>query len=120
MAALDARFGIEPVDPAYRGEVAERYRYRGGGGEIGFIRSVSAPFCGDCTRARISARGQLYTCLFAGAGTDLRTPLQAGAPDTELDALIGRRWRERDDRYSELRSRGAASGPKIEMSYIGG
>jgi GTP 3',8-cyclase len=120
VAALDARFGIEPLDPAHPGEVAERYRYRDGAGEIGVIRSVSAPFCGDCTRARISADGLLYTCLFTGAGTDLRTPLRAGVPDPELGALIGRRWRDRDDRYSELRARGTASGPKIEMSYIGG
>jgi GTP 3',8-cyclase len=120
VAALDARFGVEPVDPAYRGEVAERYRYRDGAGEIGFIRSVSAPFCGDCTRARISADGMLYTCLFTGTGTDLRTPLRAGAPDAELGALISRRWQDRDDRYSERRARGTIGGPKIEMSYIGG
>jgi cyclic pyranopterin phosphate synthase len=120
VAALNARFGIEPVTPAYRGEVADRYRYRDGSGEIGFIRSVSAPFCGTCTRARISADGMLYTCLFAAAGTDLRTPLRAGGTDTELAALIGATWRGREDRYSELRAHAPVTTPKIEMSYIGG
>jgi cyclic pyranopterin phosphate synthase len=120
VAALDARFGVEPVDPAYVGEVADRYRYRDGSGEIGFIRSVSTPFCGSCTRARISADGMLYTCLFATAATDLRTPLRAGLTDAEIIALIGETWRDRKDRYSELRAGAPATAPKIEMSYIGG
>jgi cyclic pyranopterin phosphate synthase len=127
VAALEERFGIEPVDPAYVGEVADRYRYRDGAGEIGFIRSVSTPFCGTCTRARLSADGTLYTCLFAASGTDLRGPLRSGATDSQLLELIGQRWRIRDDRYSELRRSGTEpvlahpnSGPRIEMSYIGG
>jgi len=120
VSALDARFGVDPVDPAYVGEVADRYRYRDGAGEIGFIRSVSTPFCGTCTRARISADGMLYTCLFASTGTDLRTPLRTGLPDTAISELIGGRWRARNDRYSEQRAGDEATGPKIEMSYIGG
>jgi cyclic pyranopterin phosphate synthase len=107
--------------------VAERYRYRDGGGEIGFIRSVSTPFCGTCTRARLSADGTLYTCLFATAGTDLRGPLRSGVTDSRLVELIGQRWRIRDDGYSELRRGGTEpalahpkGGPRIEMSYIGG
>ncbi len=117
---IDAQFPLEPVAPAYRGEVARRYRYRDGAGEIGLIASVSQPFCGDCTRARLSADGVLYTCLFATAGHDLRGPLRAGATDHELDALITSGWRSRTDRYSELRSAATAGLPKIEMSYIGG
>jgi cyclic pyranopterin phosphate synthase len=124
LAALDTRFGIEPVGPAYHGEVADRYRYRDGAGEIGFIRSVSAPFCGTCTRARLSADGKLYTCLFATGGTDLRAALRAGITDAGLADLIAGRWRARDDRYSEQRgaagARPASSGPRVEMSYIGG
>ncbi|MDT7640507.1 MAG: 3,8-cyclase [Pseudonocardiales bacterium] len=124
LAALDTRFGVEPVDPAYLGEVAERYRYRDGAGEIGFIRSVSTPFCGTCTRARLGADGQLYTCLFATAGTDLRAALRSGVTDSQLADLIAGRWRARTDRYSELRGahgdRPAPAGPRIEMSYIGG
>jgi cyclic pyranopterin phosphate synthase len=127
VAALEERFGIEPVDPAYVGEVADRYRYRDGTGEIGFIRSVSAPFCGTCTRARLSADGTLYTCQFAAAGIDLRGPLRSGATDNQLVGLIGQRWRIREDRYSELRRSPTEparahpnSGPRIEMSYIGG
>jgi cyclic pyranopterin phosphate synthase len=127
IAALDERFGIEPVDPAYVGEVADRYRYRDGAGEIGLISSVSTPFCGTCTRARLSADGTLYTCLFAVAGIDLRGPLRSGATDSHLAELIEQRWRIRDDRYSELRRSDTEpvlahpnSGPRIEMSYIGG
>jgi cyclic pyranopterin phosphate synthase len=120
VAALNARFGIEPVEPAYPGEVADRYRYRDRSGEIGFIQSVSTPFCGSCIRARISADGMLYTCLFAAAGIDLRTPLRTGLTDTDITALISNTWREREDRYSELRARATVTRPKIEMSYIGG
>ncbi len=127
LAALDERFGVEPVDPAYVGEVANRYRYRDGSGEIGFIQSVSTPFCGTCTRARLSADGRLYTCLFATVGTDLRTALRAGATDAELTQLVTGRWKARDDHYSELRAASGSTGsetgpivPRIEMSYIGG
>ena len=117
---IDGVLPIEPVEPSYRGEVAKRWRYRDGEGEIGFITSVSAPFCGDCTRARISADGSLYTCLFAIAGTDLRGPLREGADDAALAALLTGVWRAREDRYSEIRSAGTEDLPRIEMSYIGG
>ena len=117
---IDAALPIEPVEPSYRGEVAKRWRYRDGDGEIGFITSVSAPFCGDCTRARISADGSLYTCLFAIAGTDLRGPLREGADDAALAALLTGVWSAREDRYSEIRSAGTEDLPRIEMSYIGG
>jgi cyclic pyranopterin phosphate synthase len=111
---------IEPIEPNYRGEVAERYRYRDGSGEIGVIASVSQPFCGDCTRIRISPEGRLYTCLFASQGHDLRALLRDGATDADIDDFIARVWRVRDDRYSELRSEETTALPKIEMSYIGG
>ncbi|MGH8902102.1 MAG: GTP 3',8-cyclase MoaA [Egibacteraceae bacterium] len=117
---IDAVWPLEPVEPHYTGEVANRYRYRDGGGEIGVIASVTQPFCQTCTRARLSAIGELYTCLFAVAGTDLRAPLRAGATDEELEAVIGGVWRRRGDRYSELRSLGAANRSRVEMSYIGG
>jgi GTP 3',8-cyclase len=120
VAALDGAFGIEPVDAAYRGEVAKRYRYREGGGEIGVISSVTQPFCGDCTRARLSAEGRLYTCLFAVRGHDLRAVIRSGATDDELAAAIRDQWRVRKDRYSELRSQATADLERIEMSYIGG
>jgi len=111
---------LEPVAPAYRGEVARRWRFRDGGGEIGFVASVSEPFCGDCTRARLSAEGKLYTCLFAAVGHDLRAPLRAGASDDELAALVRRLWGDRVDRYSELRARLPVGAPRVEMSYLGG
>ena len=117
---IDAELPLEPIDPAYRGEVARRWRYRDGGGEIGIITSVSRPFCGDCTRARLSAKGELYTCLFAATGTDLRAPLRAGADDAELETLIRGIWTQRTDRYSELRSAETAGRERVEMSYIGG
>ena len=120
---IDAELPLEPVDPAYVGEVADRYRYADGGGEIGIISSVSAPFCATCTRARLSAVGELYTCLFAGAGHDVRALLRGGADDAQLEAFITRVWGARTDRYSELRSAataGAAPARKVEMSYIGG
>jgi cyclic pyranopterin phosphate synthase len=106
--------------------VATRWRYADGAGEIGFIHSVSEPFCGQCSRARLSADGALYTCLFATSGTDLRGPLRAGATDAELAQLIGRAWGNRADRYSAERATEApstapsAAAPKVEMSYIGG
>jgi GTP 3',8-cyclase len=120
VAAIDAELPVEPVEPAYRGEVARRWRYRDGGGEIGVIASVTQPFCGDCTRARLSAEGKLYTCLFAVRGTDLRALLRGGASDEELLEAIGAVWGRRTDRYSELRTAETADLPKVEMSYIGG
>ena len=117
---LSADLPLEPVDPSYRGEVAQRWRWTDGNGEIGVITSVTQPFCGDCTRARLSAEGQLYTCLFAAIGRDLRAPLRSGASDDELYARIGGIWRDREDRYSELRSAATADLPKVEMSHIGG
>lgn len=120
IAALDARYGLRPLDPSASGEVATRYRYTDGGGEVGVIASVTAPFCGTCSRARLSADGRLFTCLFAAEGADLRGPLRGGATDDELDALIAGRWRARDDRYSEIRGAGGTGGPRVEMSFIGG
>jgi cyclic pyranopterin phosphate synthase len=120
LAAIDAELPLEPVDPGYRGEVARRWRYRDGGGEIGLIASVTQPFCRDCTRARLSADGSLYTCLFATRGHDLRGLLRRGASDDELSAAIEAVWGRRTDRYSELRSAQTADLPKVEMSYIGG
>jgi cyclic pyranopterin phosphate synthase len=111
---------LEPLQPNYRGEVAERYRYADGSGEIGIIASVSQPFCGACSRARLSADGKLFTCLFAIQGTDLRGLLRAGASDEELSAAIAAVWQKRIDRYSELRSAKTEGLPKVEMSYIGG
>ena len=120
VAAVGAEFPLEPVEAAYRGEVAQRYRYRDGAGEIGVIASVTQPFCGDCTRARLSADGKLYTCLFAVRGHDLRAILRSGASDDELDAAIRAVWERRTDRYSELRTEETSSLRKVEMSYIGG
>ncbi|MBM3141022.1 MAG: GTP 3',8-cyclase MoaA [Chloroflexi bacterium] len=113
-------FPLEPLEPHYTGEVAQRYRYADGAGEIGFITSVTQPFCAMCTRARLSADGHLYTCLFATQGTDLRGVLRSGASDGELRTSIAAAWRAREDRYSEIRSEGTASLRRIEMSYIGG
>ena len=118
--AIDEAFPLEPVEASYRGEVARRWRYRDGTGEIGVIASVTQPFCGDCTRARISADGRLYTCLFAVRGTDLRALLRSGAGDEELTSAIGGVWAARTDRYSERRTEATAALPKVEMSYIGG
>ena len=120
VGALDAAFGVEPVDAGYRGEVAKRWRYKDGQGEFGVIASVTQPFCGDCTRARISAEGKLFTCLFAVRGHDLRALIRGGASDEELHAAIHDVWKTRKDRYSELRSNATESLPKVEMSYIGG
>ena len=114
------RWDIEPAESKYRGEVASRYRFSDGGGEVGFISSVSAPFCGDCTRLRLSADGKIYTCLFGSDGTDLLTPLRSDASDEEIRALMEQTWTKRDDRYSELRGGTPLSMPKVEMSYIGG
>ena len=120
LATIDAALPIEPVSAGYRGEVAGRYRYRDGSGEVGVIASVTRPFCGDCTRARLSADGHLYTCLFAIAGTDLKTPLRSGESDAQLEARIRATWGGRTDRYSELRSAATASLPRIEMFALGG
>jgi cyclic pyranopterin phosphate synthase len=117
---IDAVFPLEPVESAYRGEVAQRWRYKDGAGEIGVITSVTQPFCGDCTRARISAEGKLYTCLFAIRGTDLRALLRSGATDEAVEAAIAQVWTKRTDRYSEIRTERTADLPRIEMSYIGG
>lgn len=123
-AALHARWPLAPLVPAYRGEVASRYRYLDGCGEIGLISAVTEPFCNTCNRARLSANGQLHTCLFATNGHDLLGKLRAGMTDAELPAHVAQLWQARDDRYSEERAerlaRGAASPEKIEMSYIGG
>ena len=117
---IAAELPIEPIDAQYPGEVAERWRYTDGGGEVGFISSVTQAFCSGCTRARLSAEGQLYTCLFATHGTDFRAPIRGGAADDDLAAMIRAVWGVRDDRYSELRADGSAGDGKIEMSYIGG
>ncbi|MGD8330397.1 MAG: GTP 3',8-cyclase MoaA [Acidobacteriota bacterium] len=116
---ITAEFPADPVEPAYRGEVAKRWRYRDGSGEFGVITSVTRPFCGDCTRARLSAEGVVYTCLFAHQGTDLRETLRGGHSDDRLREVISGLWTARTDRYSELRAAGKTP-PKIEMSYIGG
>jgi GTP 3',8-cyclase len=120
LARIDAELPLEPLPPRYPGEVAERYRYRDGGGEVGVIASVTRPFCGACTRARLSADGSLYTCLFATTGHDLRALVRTGAGDDEIAAAIGGIWGARADRYSELRSAATGELPKVEMSYIGG
>jgi cyclic pyranopterin phosphate synthase len=110
----------EPVDAEYRGEVAGRWRYLDGEGEFGIISSVTRPFCRDCTRARLSADGRLYTCLFAVAGLDVRAVLRDGSSDADLLAFLTEAWRDRDDRYSELRSQSTSDLPKIEMFAMGG
>jgi GTP 3',8-cyclase len=117
---LNAVWPLEPVEPARPDETARRWRYRDGAGEIGVIASVTEPFCGGCSRARLSAEGKLYTCLFAVKGHDLREPLRADATDGELATLIRGIWEPRTDRYSELRTADTPRLPKIEMSYIGG
>ncbi len=119
LARIAARWPLSPVGANYPGEVAERYRFDDGAGEVGFISSVSEPFCGTCTRGRLSSDGQLYTCLFASRGTDLKGPLRAGLDDAALRALISDVWHRREDRYSELRASRPADG-KVEMYYIGG
>jgi GTP 3',8-cyclase len=118
--AIGARWALEPVDPEQRGEVARRYRYRDGAGEIGVISSVTQPFCGDCTRVRLSADGQLFTCLFATSGHDVRALVRAGVDEHELVDALRAIWTGRDDRYSELRTLETVDLPKVEMSYIGG
>lgn len=120
-ALIAACWPLRPLQAAYGGEVAQRWEFADGGGEIGFISSVSEPFCGDCTRARLSADGKLYTCLFASSGHDLRAALRAGAGEAELARLVGAVWSARDDRYSEVRaSAGAVAREHVEMYSIGG
>jgi cyclic pyranopterin phosphate synthase len=122
-ARIHERWPMHPVSENYRGEVAQRWRFDDGGGEIGFISSVSQPFCGACSRARLSSEGKFYTCLFATHGLDLREPMRAGAGDTELKQMIRDTWLGRSDRYSELRDSlrtGKPAEQKIEMYYIGG
>jgi len=120
VASIDRELPLEPVGPSYRGEVAARYRYKDGSGEIGVISSVTQPFCADCTRARLSADGSLYTCLFATEGLDLRTLVRSEASDAEIIERLAAAWRARTDRYSEVRSSETAGLRKIEMSFIGG
>jgi len=117
---IDEVWPLEPLEPARADETARPWRYRDGAGEIGVIASVTEPFCGGCSRARLSAEGRLYTCLFALKGHDLRAPIRAGASDEELAETIRAVWTRRTDRYSELRTSETASLPKVEMSYIGG
>jgi GTP 3',8-cyclase len=119
-ATINERWPLEPLQPNYPGEVANRYRYCDGAGEIGIIASVTQPFCGACTRARLSADGKLYTCLFAAKGQDLRGVLRGGATDEDLATQIRSTWVDRADRYSELRRAHTEPRSKIEMSYIGG
>jgi GTP 3',8-cyclase len=120
VARIAAHRPLEPVDASRPDETARRYRYTDGGGEIGVIASVTKPFCGGCSRARLSAEGKLYTCLFGVKGHDLRGPLRLGASDDELRELLQGVWGRRTDRYSELRTSQTGSLPKVEMSYIGG
>ena len=117
---IDEVYPLEPVDPNYRGEVARRWRYRDGSGEIGVIASVTQPFCGDCTRARITADGRFFTCLFGIRGHDLRALVRGGASDGDLAEAIGGVWTVRTDRYSEIRSERTVDLEKVEMSAIGG
>jgi GTP 3',8-cyclase len=120
VAALDREFGIELVEPGYRGEVARRYRYRDGAGEVGMIASITQPFCGDCTRARLTADGKLFTCLFATRGHDLRGLLRGGVSDAAIEDAFAGIWARRDDRFSEIRNEATPDVPNPEMSYIGG
>ena len=118
--AIAREFPLAPVEANYTGEVAERWRYLDGAGEIGVIASVTQAFCRDCTRARLSTDGKVYTCLFGTEGFDLRDLLRGGATDAELDNAIAAIWRQRGDRYSEIRTAATASARKVEMSFIGG
>ena len=119
-AAISAHWPIERIPPNYAGEVAERWRYLDGKGEIGIITSVTQPFCGACTRLRLSAAGKIYTCLFAGEGRDVRALLRSEASDADIRAFMGATWKARADRYSEIRSEATEGLRKVEMSHIGG
>jgi cyclic pyranopterin phosphate synthase len=120
VARIGAELPLEGTAANYVGEVAKRYRYLDGSGEIGVITSVTQPFCGDCGRMRLSADGQIFGCLFARFGTDLRAPLRASTDDAALTETLRDFWRARGDRYSELRAAGGRSLPRLEMSYLGG
>ena len=120
ISLINAEMPVEAISPNYRGEVAQRWRYTDGGGEIGVISSVSKPFCGDCSRARLSAVGKIYTCLFAADGFDLLGLLREGISEVELESRVRKMWSRRRDRYSETRTIESVLKPKVEMSYIGG
>ncbi len=120
VSMISREMPLEPADSNYKGEVAQRWRYRDGGGEIGVIASVTQAFCRDCTRIRLSTEGKLFTCLFATAGHDLRALLRGGASDAEIRDTVAAIWTKRTDRYSEIRTSQTAKLEKIEMSYIGG
>ena len=120
IARINAEMPVSSLQPQYPGEVAERWGYTDGAGEIGVISSVTQAFCSSCTRMRLSTEGMLYTCLFAGAGYDLRQMLRGAASDQDVANAIAGIWGERTDHYSELRAAGTATTPKVEMSYIGG
>ena len=120
LKSINAEMPLEPIDPSYRGEVAKRWRYKDGSGEIGVVASVTQPFCSDCSRARLSADGILYTCLFASGGHNLRGLLRGGSSDEEVSLILTSLWEARKDRYSEIRSSDTVNLPKVEMSYIGG
>jgi len=120
VARIDAEMPLEPIAPNYPGEVANRFRYRDGGGEIGVIASITQPFCGGCTRARLSPEGELFTCLFSGRGHDFRSLLRGGASDEEISEFLASVWKVRDDRYSELRTAETVQRERVEMSHIGG
>jgi GTP 3',8-cyclase len=117
---VSAHFPLAPAEANYAGEVAERWRYRDGSGEIGVISSVTQAFCSSCTRARLSTDGHVYTCLFAQRGYDLKTPLRAGAEEDALRDAVAGIWQRRGDRYSEIRTAETAGARKVEMSFIGG
>ncbi|MBL8995677.1 MAG: GTP 3',8-cyclase MoaA [Spirochaetia bacterium] len=120
LSLLQRSVSLVSLEENYFGEVARRYRYADGTGEIGFITSISEPFCSSCTRARLSADGKFYTCLFSGNGHDLLSPLRAGASESEMKSLIEKIWTSRNDRYSEERSQQLVAAPKVEMYQIGG
>lgn len=117
---IESRWPLRPIGPAYRGEVAAQYEFVDGAGAVGFISSVSEPFCGDCTRLRLSADGSLYTCLFASSGMDIKHVLRSDAPDETVRQILETLWQGREDRYSELRGGVPLPMPRVEMSYIGG
>ena len=117
---IEGEFSVTPIESSYRGEVAKRYRYKDGKGEFGVISSVTQPFCGDCTRLRLSPEGQIVTCLFADGGTDLRGPMRSDIPDEELLNIMSGTWSNREDRYSEIRTSMTSPRKKVEMYHIGG
>lgn len=122
LSIISSQYEFEAIDPSYRGEVASRYRFRDSASEFGIITSITKPFCGDCNRARISAEGKLYTCLFASKGTDLKKQIRSGLSQDEFTQLVAKLWMGRKDQYSEDRGKGLAGtgDKKVEMSYIGG